>query len=83
MEIRAALRLPRGELGGLIRGMLADFVVLDTDPFDAGVDLLLTSSTGLTLVGGQGKFRAWLLVSVLRIRLSAVLPAQRMVHPGE
>ena len=63
--------------------MLADFVVLDTDPFDAGVDLLLTSSTGLTLVGGQGKFRAWLLVSVLRIRLSAVLPAQRMVHPGE
>lgn len=46
------------ELGRLSAGMLADFVVLDTDPFVAGVDSLLASSVVLTVVGGQVKFRA-------------------------
>ncbi|WP_307794485.1 amidohydrolase [Arthrobacter cavernae] len=45
------------ELGRLATGMLADFVVLDTDPFDAGLDSLLTASVALTVVGGQVRYR--------------------------
>lgn len=46
------------ELGRLAKGMLADFVVLDADPFDAGTDSLLTASVALTVVGGQVRYRA-------------------------
>lgn len=46
------------ELGRLAEGMLADFVVLDVDPFAAGTDSLLTASVALTVVGGQVRYRA-------------------------
>ncbi|WP_333482062.1 amidohydrolase [Arthrobacter sp. B2a2-09] len=45
------------ELGTLATGMLADFVVLDTNPFDAGLDSLLTASVALTVVGGEVRYR--------------------------
>ncbi|WP_423183350.1 amidohydrolase [Arthrobacter sp. NyZ413] len=45
------------ELGRLATGMLADFVVLDTNPFDAGLDSLLTASVAITVVGGKVRYR--------------------------
>lgn len=41
------------ERGRLAPGMLADFAVLDADPFAGGPDTLLAAGTRLTVIGGR------------------------------
>jgi len=45
-----------GLTGQLRSGLAADFVVLDTDPFTAGTDSLLTTKVARTVVGGQSRY---------------------------
>jgi len=47
-----------GERGSLEPGKLADFVVLDTDPFHEGPDSLLDARVVRTVVGGRTVFEA-------------------------
>jgi predicted amidohydrolase YtcJ len=42
--------------GSLRTGMLADFIVLDTNPFEEGDDSLLSAKVVLTVVGGETVF---------------------------
>lgn len=42
--------------GSLATGMLADFIVLDTNPFEQGVESLLSARVVLTVVGGETVF---------------------------
>ncbi len=42
--------------GTLATGMLADFIVLDTNPFEEGVESLLTANVVRTVVGGEVVF---------------------------
>ncbi|MGO4102452.1 amidohydrolase [Leifsonia sp. YAF41] len=42
--------------GSLATGMLADFIVLDTNPFEQGEESLLGAQVMLTVVGGQTVF---------------------------
>ncbi|NJC23328.1 hypothetical protein BJ994_002404 [Arthrobacter pigmenti] len=44
--------------GQITSGHLADFTVLDTDPFRSDAEALLTNSTRLTVVGGRIRFDA-------------------------
>ena len=46
------------ERGSLDPGKLADFVVLDADPFDAGPESLLDATVVRTVVGGRTVFEA-------------------------
>ncbi|XAS68511.1 amidohydrolase family protein [Micrococcaceae bacterium Sec5.7] len=46
------------DMGRLAAGLYADFVVLDADPFAAGLESLLTTSVSMTVVGGQRRYVA-------------------------